>query len=42
MLTLEEKGRIILYVAPFAAFFIGVMWQRAKYELEQERGDSNE
>jgi len=39
MLTLAEKGQIVMYVAPFLAFYIGMMWQQATHELEKERSE---
>ncbi|WP_257722479.1 hypothetical protein [Sporosarcina psychrophila] len=39
MLTLEEKGQIVLYFAPVLAFVLGTMWQYATWQLEQGRGE---
>ncbi|WP_188006841.1 hypothetical protein GGGNBK_21620 [Sporosarcina sp. ANT_H38] len=41
MLTLAEKGQIALYFAPFVAFYIGILWQHATWELEQEEGEND-
>ena len=35
MLTLAEKGQIVLYFAPVLAFVLGTMWQYATWQLEQ-------
>jgi len=39
MLTLAEKGQNLLYLAPFLAFYFGMMWQRTTWELEQEQSE---
>ncbi|MER2091007.1 MAG: hypothetical protein ABS920_14805 [Sporosarcina sp.] len=39
MLTLAEKGQIVLYFAPILAFGLGVMWQFATWQLEQNGGE---
>ena len=35
MLTLAEKLSILLYMAPFAALFIGIMYRQAGRDLER-------
>ncbi|MEK4403491.1 hypothetical protein MKZ26_03470 [Sporosarcina sp. FSL K6-6792] len=39
MLTLAEKGQIVLYFAPVLAFVLGTMWQYATWQLEQGEGE---
>ncbi|MEK4712284.1 hypothetical protein [Sporosarcina sp. FSL K6-5500] len=39
MLTLAEKGQIVLYFAPVLAFVLGTMWQYATWQLEQKGGE---
>jgi len=42
MLTLIEKGFVLIYVAPFFAFFLGMMWQYATWQLDQQERGENE